>query len=259
MLLCLLLLAPGARAAETASPLAQARVLYNQGHLETAIDAADRARQNPNQADSADLIAARAYLERFRESAAADDLRSARERLSRLDPQHLGMRERVELVVGLGEALYFDESYGAAANVFESVLEGSERAAVDSRDRVLDWWASAVDRDAWPRPEIDRQMAYQRLRGVMREELASDSASATAAYWLAAAARAQGDLQAAWSAAEAGWARAPLTRDHGAALRTDLDRLMVRGVIPERARVLGQPAENLQLEWETFKRRWTKN
>ena len=70
----------------------------------------------------------------------------------------------------------------------------------------------------------------------MEKELAADSASAPAAYWLAAAARGTGNLDRALNAAMAGWVTAPLGRDHGAALRADLDRLMVQGIIPDRAR-----------------------
>ena len=39
-------------------------------------------------------------------------------------------------------------------------------------------------------------------------------------------------------------------------LRADLDRLMLRAIVPERARVLAQPADTLALEWEKFKGRW---
>ncbi len=77
-----------------------------------------------------------------------------------------------------------------------------------------------------------------------------------ASYWLAAAARAQGDLQAAWDAAEAGWVRASLTADRGAALRADLDRLMLVAIVPEQARALSQPEDTLRLDWENFKERW---
>ena len=101
--------------------------------------------------------------------------------------------------------------------------------------RVLDWWASALDREARPRPDIERQRdvpADPRL-GWKRNSRRTPG-SAAAAYWLAAAARAQGDLQAAWDAAEAGWVRAPLTAERGAALRADVDRLVVRAIVPER-------------------------
>ena len=52
--------------------------------------------------------------------------------------------------------------------------------------------------------------------------------------------------------------RAPLAVDRGAALRGDLDRLVQRGIIPERARLTSQSTEILQSEWELFKERWKR-
>ena len=244
-------------------PLARARLLYNQRQFDAAVGAAEQARLIPARADGADLVAARAYLERFRASEANDDLTNARERLRRLDPQKLAPRERIEYIVGLGEALFFEGAFGAAARVFDSVLlNGGPAPAgphdIDARDRVLDWWATAIDREARPRSEIDRQPSYRRIRARMDEELALRPMSGTAAYWLAAAAHAEGDLQAAWSAAEAGWVRAPLATDRGVELRADLDRLVLRALVPDRARVLGQPAETLRVQWEQFKERWKR-
>jgi len=236
--------------------LTRARLLYNQRQFQEAVSAAEQARLIPAHADLADLVAARAYLERFRESAAAGDLANARDRLSRLDPAKFPPRERVEYIVGLGEALFFDESYGAAAAVFDSVLLSGESMSTDARERVLDWWATAVDREAKPRPDIDRHDIYQRIRIRMRDEVATRPANGTAVYWLAASAQAQGDQQAAWDAAQAGWVRAPLTSDRGAALRADLDRLVVVAIIPDRARILGQPADTLRAQWDQFKDRW---
>ena len=245
-------------------PVARARTLYNQRHFDAAITASDQARTVPARADSSDLIAARAYLERFRESEAPADLTNARERLRRLDPQRLGARERVEFLVGVGEALYFDGSYGAAADLFNSLLAPGAQGPTagglppDARERVLDWWASAVDRDARPRAESDRQGIYQRIRDRMQEEMSARPASTAAAYWHAAAARGQGDLQAAWDAAQAGWIRAALAADRGTSLRADLDRLVLRAIVPERAKAIGQPADALRQEWERFKDKWTK-
>ena len=257
-LVALLLALPGAvRAADDRSPLARARQLYNMRDFDAAIVAADEARKAPERADSADLIAARALLERFRASAVPDDLEQARQRLRRLAPERLADRERLEYVIGLGEALYLDQSPGAAAAVFDSVL-ASDASLLDGRDLVLDWWASAVEEDARPRTEFERQALYQTVRARMREELASRPASATAAYWAIAAARGQGDLQGAWDAAQAGWVRAPLAPDHGAALRGDIDRLVQRAIIPERARAIGQPAESIRDAWEAFKERWNR-
>ncbi|MGE3959570.1 MAG: hypothetical protein AB7H96_22840 [Vicinamibacterales bacterium] len=244
-------------AADEKNSLARARQLYNMRDFDAAIAAADDLRRAPERADSADLIAARALLERHRAGASPDDLAQARERLRRLAPDRLNERERVEFVVGLGEALYFDGAAGAAAAVFDSVLR-SDANLLDGRDLVLDWWASAVDEDARPRSEFERQALYQAVLTRMREELGQRPTSAVAAYWTAAAARGQGDLQGAWSAAQAAWVRAPLAPDHGAELRGDIDRLVQRAIIPERARAVGQPPETLQDEWARFKERWNR-
>src|SRR6185295_3296477 len=97
-----LAIGPGSAGAAD-DPLALARLFYNQGEYNEAVRAAEQARLTPARADAADLVAARAYLERFRETAASDDLTNARDRLRRLDPQKFGPRERAEYVVGLGE------------------------------------------------------------------------------------------------------------------------------------------------------------
>jgi hypothetical protein len=243
-------------AADRADALSTARGLYNARQFEAAITAAAEAHSVAALADSADLIAARSYLERFRETESPDDLDSGRDRLRRLDPRRLTPRERVEYLVGLGEALYFEESYGAAAATFASAIARSDLGA-DGSDRVLDWWATAVDEEARQRPDIERQQIYQRLRERMQRELERRE-SATAAYWVAASARAQGDLQAAWDAALAAWVRATLAADGGRALRDDIDALMERAIVPERAKVTAQPPETLKAEWEAFKERWTR-
>jgi hypothetical protein len=252
----LLAAATTAFAADPVDPLAEARVFYNQRQFDAALSAAERARLTPALVHRADLIAARAYLERFRESTASADLVSARDRLRRLDPLQFDARERTEFIIGLGEALYFDEAHGAAADVFGTVLDSRDGLSGASRELVLDWWAIAVDRDAWARNDDGRHAAYDRIRSRMRDELTERPGSSTAAYWLAAAARSQGDLQAAWDAAQAGWVRATLAADGGAGLRADLDRLMLIAIVPERARALAQPAESVRLDWENFKERW---
>jgi hypothetical protein len=254
---CLALAAPAWGAGQR-DPIDRARALYNQRDFEAALAAAEEARKSPDRADSGDLIAARAYLERFRERSTADDLALARERLRRIHPEKFTPRERIEFIVGLGETLYFEGASGAAAAVFESVLLARGELPVGERERVLDWWASALDQDARPRPEFDRPTVYQRVREQMAEELAANPTSATASYWAAAAARGQGDLQGAWDAAQAGWVRAPLTPGGGATLRTDLDQLVTKAIVPERARVTGQPPETLKAEWDRFKEKWSR-
>jgi len=239
-------------------PLVRARQLYNLRQFEAAVNAAEEARLTPARADAADLVAARAYLERFRDDAATDHLSNARDRLRRIDPLRLPPRERDEYIVGLGETLFLDASFGAAASVFDSVLRSRGAIAGDAREQVLDWWASAIDREAKPRSDMDRNGIYQRVRTRMEEELAEHPGSTSAAYWLAAASRGQGDLQAAWDAAQSGWVRSPLASDGGVALRADLDRLVLHAIIPDRAKATAQSPESLRLQWEDFKERWQR-
>src|SRR5438105_1405857 len=80
----LVLMAGPVRAADDRDPLAEARALYNGRQFVAAVAAAERARLTAALADRSDLIAARAYLERYRESAAADDLSNAHLRLRRI-------------------------------------------------------------------------------------------------------------------------------------------------------------------------------
>jgi hypothetical protein len=257
-LIFLLVASSAGAAGDGEEALATARRLYNTREYEGAINAANMARASIEHVDSADLIAARAYLEQYRASGLADHLISGRDRLRRVDPQRLSALERLEWVVGLGEALYFEEFPGAAASVFESVLADGYLLGLEARDRVLDWWASAMDGFGRPRSDLERQSIYQRVRDRMRDEMVLNPTSAAAPYWLAAAAAAQGDWAGAWDGVLAGWVRAPLTSDHGAALRADLDRLTLRAIVPERAKLLARPAEDLLAEWEAFKLRWTK-
>ncbi len=255
-MLAFLLLAGIAQGADRVDPIVRARSLYNDKDFEGAVVAAEEARRLvPARADSADLIAARAYLERFRTSGQSDDLTSARDRLRRIHAERLADGERMELVVGLGEALYLEESLGAAADIFDSILTRTYQLP-EARERILDWWASALDRDARPRADFERQSIYQRIRERMRAELGINPASSAASYWLAAAARGQGDWRAAWDAAQAAWVRAPLTTDRGVALRGDLEQLMEIGILPARASEQAQPVEKFRTEWEEFKTRW---
>lgn len=245
-----------AEAADRVDPLTRARMLFNQQDFLGAVAAAEEAqRLVPARADSADLIAGRAYVERFRLSADSSDLTNARDRLRRINAGRLHAGERLELLIGFGETLYFEESVGAAAEVFDSVLARTDLAP-DARERMLDWWATALHRDAGPRADFERQAIYKRMRDRMKSELGLNPANAVASYWLAAAARSQGDWRAAWDATEAAWVRAALSPDRGTALRADLHALMELGILPARARAQAQPVDTLRTEWEAFKIRW---
>jgi hypothetical protein len=250
--------------------LARARSLYNQQDYDGAITAAIQARERPGSADAADLVLARAYLERFRKTGDRTDLVIGRETLAQIQSTRLPPRERVELLVGLGEALYLDGLYGASAELFESALAHRDAAgqppaalAARARDQVLDWWATALDREAQSRFSTNRAAPYARMLAVMQDELADNAGSAPATYWLVMANRAVGDLDRAWDSAIAGWVRAALAGDGSGALRADLDRVVLQALIPERARLIAAPdrdtervAEELRAEWEGIKRDW---
>ena len=248
-------LASDARAQDGAHALAHARTSYNAREYDEAVSAADEARRTPDLAAAADLVAARALLERYRASAAAEDLAQARERLRRLDAAQLTPRERTEWLIGLGGALYFEETPGAAAVLFRTALGGAELDQ-SAREHLLDWWASALDRDARARPAPERLAIYQDISRRMTDELVENPTSGTASYWLAASAVGQSDWDGAWHAALAAWVRAPLTDDGGETLRADIERLIERAIVPSRAKRLSIEQTVVSEEWADFKSRW---
>ncbi|HEX5473752.1 MAG TPA: hypothetical protein VFX12_03735 [Vicinamibacterales bacterium] len=247
--------------ADATDQLASARRLYNQGRYDDALSAAREVVANPALASSARLIVGRARLERFRRNADPADLEAARGALRALDPRALDARERVELTVGLSELLYLDDHFGAAAEMLEPALDATRVLGEAAHDRALDWWATALDREAQTQPPPERVSAYTRILDRMARVLERDPGSEPANYWMAAAARGAGDPDRAWQAAAAGWLRAPLARDRGAALRADLDRLVAQGILPDRAARLSvrdprQALAGMLNEWQAFKESW---
>lgn len=250
--------------AEAQVSLDAARRLYNDRRYAEAIDLAARLRTQPDEADAARLIIGRAQLERYRETADRADLVAAREALREVRGAMLPPREQAELLVGLGESLYLEELYGSAADLFESAFEMAYRVSPRAFDRVFDWWATSLDRQAQSGMADDRDALYERIQQQARASLMRDPASGPAAYWQVVAYRALSDPGRAWEAAIAGWLRAPLADDRGAALRADLDRLVLQAVIPERVRQLAdsdadreRAAAQLREVWEGIKKEWT--
>src|SRR5260221_108949 len=87
---CLVTATSALASADQRDPIARARALYNDRQFGQAIAAADEAGKTPDREDSAHLIAARALLERYRESAVDEDLVSARERFRQINTGRLG-------------------------------------------------------------------------------------------------------------------------------------------------------------------------
>lgn len=259
----LALLAPALAAGP--EDLARAREAYNEERYEDAIALASTGLGSPTLVDAARLIIARAHLEQYRRTARADDLSAARNALRAIDPAHLGGADQAELLVGLGEWLFFSERFGAAAELFADALARGDlgRGSRSARSRALDWWASALDRHAQQTP-AQREALYAQMLKRLEEELRRDPGSSAANYWTIVAARAIGDLERAWQLAMAGWIRAGLAPDRGASLRADIDRFVLTAIIPERARTVEQAspgdrqtvADRMVAEWERFKADW---
>jgi hypothetical protein len=260
VLLALLLLTSPAWAAEHPA-LAKARALYNAADFDGAITAAAVSRRVPGSADASALVIARSHLERYRQKADPNDLAAARESLGAVRSAALTPRDQVDLLVGLGQSLYLGEVFGAAAELFDTAL--SRAALLPDRDRLLllDWWATALDREAQTRAPERRTRVFERVGERMEMELREDPANAVANYWLAVAARGLGDVDRAWDAAVAAWVRSTLKPESAESLRTDLDRLVTQALIPERARARAgreQPESlaALRAEWDLFKQQW---
>lgn len=257
----LLMAVTSVAAARGPDSLTAARRLYNQGQFDQALEAARPAASNPSTMSSARLVMGRSRLERYRQAPGARELDDARGDFHAVDPRALNSSERIELQVGLGELLYFEDRFGVAAELLDPVVDVSATLGPEAHERALDWWATALDRQAQAQPPAERPPAYVRITERMAQELRRDPTSAPASYWLTASARAAGDLDRAWAAAWAGWIRATLGRDRGVALRADLDKLVTQAIIPDRAarvptRDRRQAAASMTAEWESFKKIW---
>ena len=264
VLVLTLALLPGtaAIAAQTArADLARARTLYNQRQFDEAITAATQARRQPDLADVAAIVLARAHLERYRERADPSDLGAAREALGGVHASSLDSRDQAELILALGQSLFLEDDFGAAAEMLESGLERAAAADPALSEAMMEWWGSAIERLAGTLPRDPRHALFRRLFAGAREELARHPTSAAAIYWNAAALRGAGELERAWDAAVAGWVRSRLIGDRSTALRSDLDKLVLQGIVPDRVRhlVTEQQAgaeSQLKADWELVKEKW---
>ena len=254
------LVAAGVASAADPTPLARARMLYNVADYDGAIAAAMVARAQPATADAAALVEARAHLERYRRGADAADLTAARDALGTIRAAVLSPRDQVDFLVGLGESLYLTDLFGPAADLFDNALERSALLADHDRLMLLDWWATALDREAQASTPERRTRLHARIMERMDAELRRDPGSAPANYWRAVAARGSGDLDTAWDVAVAAWIRAPLRPD-GSQLRADIDKLVTDAIIPERARARAgreqaDAAESMRSQWNLIKEQW---
>ena len=263
VVLSLFICAPNASSAQPSTAradLARARAAYNARNFDEAIAAATTARRVPETTDAAAIVLGRAHLERYRERADPADLSAAREILGTVRTMGLEERDRMELLLAFGEALFLEDEFGAAAEVFAS---GINRSAIDPylREAMLEWWGSAIERLASGTPPEIRRKHFEALADRMTSELGKTPMSPAASYWTVVGLRGAGDLQRAWDAAIAGWVRARLAGDRSPTLRADLDRLVMQGIIPDRVSHVApdqreKAASQLRADWELIKERW---
>ena len=256
-----LVLGIASSAAAQRADLAKARSLYNLHQLDAAIEAAAVAQKLPATADAATVVLARAHLERYRERANPDDLAAARVALGTVRVTNLDARDGIDLLIALGEALFFEDDYGAAASLFESGIDGAIAQGPQTGEAMLEWWGSAAERHADSLDREARLPAFGRLRDRMARELARNPSSSAAAYWVVVGTRGAGEAAGAWDAAIAGWVRARLAGARSATLRADLDKLVLEGIIPDRVGAMAadkrtQAESDLRAEWAVVKERW---
>jgi hypothetical protein len=257
--LCFFAAAGIARAAEPPA-LVKARALYNEGNYEGAIDAAAVAQRQAGSADAASLVIGRSHIELYRQRVNAKDLEAARQAFTSIRLAALMPRDRVELIIGMGLSLYHGEKYGAAADLFDNALTQASLLSAKDRLLLLDWWATALDREAQTRTADRRRALFERIGARMSDERRQDPGSSVANYWRAVAARGAGDLDAAWDAAVAAWVVSTLSPETTESLRADLERLVQQALIPERSRLMArdpqEAVESLRAEWELVKQQW---
>lgn len=262
VLLCALVLTPAGVAAQSGrADLARARVHYNQRQFDEAIATATAARGFADTADASAVVLARAHLERYRERADPADLSAAREVLNAIRAEGLDPRDQIEMLLAVGQSLFLEDDFGAAAVIFESALERAATFDRDLAEAMIEWWGSAVERQAGTLAREPRTAVFRRLADRMQAELARTPSSAGATYWLVVALRGAGEVNRAWDAAVAAWARARLIGERAPSLRADVNRLVLEGIIPDRVRQLAQdqrPGTESQFraEWELVKERW---
>ena len=182
----------GSAAAQRAE-LARARTAYNQRQFDEAIAAALVAQKFPATADAATVVLARAHLERYRQRANPDDLAAARVALGTVRVTNLDTRDHVDFLMALGEALFFEDDFGAAAALFESGIDSAIAQGPGTGEAMLDWWGSAIERQADALEREPRAAVFARLRDRMARELTRNPGSAAAAYWVVVGTRGAGD------------------------------------------------------------------
>jgi hypothetical protein len=263
VLVTLALTMPAAVLSQTTAraDLARARAAYNLREFNEAITAATSARRAPEIADVAGIVLARAHLERYALLSDPVDLIDARAALGAIRATALEARDQVELLIALGQSLFLEDDFGAAAQIFESGLDRAAATDLALGESLLDWYGTAIERQAANLSREPRAAVFRRLTERTAQALGKNPTSPAATYWSVVALRGEGDLERAWDAAVAGWVRATLIGDRAPHLRSDLDKLVLDGIVRDRVRHLvvdqrDSAESQLKADWELVKAKW---
>ena len=101
----------------------------------------------------------------------SEDLTAARTALAGIRMAALSPRDQLDLLIGLGQTLYLGEAFGAAADVFDTAVGRASALSPPDRAKLLDWWATALDRQAQARPADRRVPVFTRVVDWMQDEL----------------------------------------------------------------------------------------
>ena len=145
-----LTLEPLPAAAQSAQwDLARARTAYNERHFDEAIIAASAARSAPrdrrHRRHRAGARAARTLPRTRRSGRSQRRARSARHRRARARSTHA---ISWSCCSPSAKPLFLEDDFGAAAEMLESGLNRAAVAAPELAESMLEWWGSALERQA---------------------------------------------------------------------------------------------------------------
>jgi hypothetical protein len=170
---------------EAASRVNDARKLYNQELYELAIRAATEARQAGDAVDEASLIfAPRPSRTLPPDPRRAQPQRGAVRRCAPSMPRSCRRGRRRSSHSPWANTCFWPTSSVRPAELFDSTSARVDDLGPAARDRVLDWWATAMDREA-QEDSAHRAGLYQRIIERMEDELRQQPGSTAAGYWLA--------------------------------------------------------------------------
>ena len=256
--------AAACRSRSCAADLAKARAALQPAPVRRGDRRGDRrAPRSPDTAEMPRRSCSRARISSATASAPIpSDLSAAREALGTVRAASLDERDQLELLLALGESLFLEDDFGAAAEILESGLDARRQRRRSSPKSMLEWWGSAVERQASGLAPEPRRRAFARLVDRMQGELAqiADVGGRQLLDRRRPARRRRVDARVGRGGCRLG-ARAADRRPRASRSAPTSTSWSLQGVIPDRVRHIAQDqraaAESqLKADWELVKERW---